>query len=193
MLLNLLRKLGFSQDQHYVFSHHRLVGFWLIMISFVIAFATMLGGRLFSIDFLIHPIVLTVGFGLAMIIIQLKSIENHFVRIPLASFQKRIAAWGDKSLFVFIFICAGPFWPGLNFQRIWMGVFLGVAIHFFFFFFTTGKSMIVLTFLCGINAIAGLVFTQYFIYFTYVDALLKGSMGLYLLCFSKLQTWKWER
>lgn len=190
MLLNLLRKLGLSKEHDYVFSHHRLVGFWLIMISLVIALATTLGGQIFTLDLLIHPIVLSVGFGLAMIIIQLKRVENHFVKVPLDPFQKRMAAWGDKSLFVLMFVCAGPFWPGLDFSRIWMGVFLGVAIHFLFFFFTAGKSMIVLAILCGINAVIGLIFPQYFIYLTYVDALWKGLMGLYLLCFSKLQTWK---
>ena len=186
MIKKIYHKFGMVENEVLVFGNKKLAGLWLIIIGLVIILAAAVGGKMFGMDFVINPFVITFGFGLGILIISNKLVKQKLTLVEQSIFQVKTANLGDMSLFILMFIFASPFWPSLNFQYIWLATFLAVGVHFILFYFSIGPSMLLLALLTVVNAIIGLVLVKNVVITALVDGVIKLSFGIHLMFFSKV-------
>jgi len=178
----MLAKLGYDKNLKVEYNMKRLVGLWLILIGVVILISTLVGGR-----FVLNPYVFMIGYGVSIYLVEFnKPIKQKLIDGEITLFQKKMAKYGDTSLFILIFIIAGPFIPSSNWRMMWMGTFLATGIHFLIFYYVHGKSMIYLAIILSTFAVAGMTMKQTsFFYFGIIDGMVKAFFGIYLLFFTK--------
>jgi len=128
-----------------------------------------------------------IGYGISVYIVEFNSfIKGKLIQGEITLFQKKMAKYGDISLFILMFFIAGPFIPTGNWRMVWLGTFLATGIHFLIFYYVNGKSMIYLAIVCSLFAVLGMIMKDIpFIYFGIIDGMIKALFGIYLLFFSK--------
>lgn len=163
------------------FNEKRICGVWLILIGIVITVSTLFGGK-----YLLNPIIFMIGYGISFYVIFI----NEKIKLKLSQgsstpFQNKMANIGIISLFILMFLIAGPFFPSQNWRMIWIGTLLSTGLHFFIFYYVHGKAMLLLGATCSIIAIIGMVLTNIpFKPIGIIDGLIKFLFGLYLLFLS---------
>ena len=186
--MSLLKKLGYNRKEEVLeFNNKRSCGLWLLLIGLVLAISLACGG-----DFYINPFVFMAGYCICFYIANInKKVRQHFSNGKFSKFQIKIVYISLALLFILMFLIAGPFFAGFRWKFIWLGVLLATGIHFFILYYTHGKSMLLIGFLCSINAVLGYILKDVpFVYFGAVDAIIKILFGLYLLFLSKPSTSK---
>lgn len=181
----MLKKLGYKKNDILEFNFKRNCGLWFMIIGFVIIASTLFGG-----DLMINPFIFAIGYGVGFYISNInKAVMSKLSMGKSSEFQDRIGTVGVISLFILMFITAGPFFPSLDWRMIWLGTFLATGLHFFIFYYVHGKSMIYIGLLCTVSAAIGMIFSEIpFAIFGYADGVIKVSFGVYLLFFSKPTT-----
>ncbi|MCM3786706.1 hypothetical protein M3231_27610 [Neobacillus mesonae] len=178
----MLQKLGYDRDIPLQFNQKRACGLWLVIIGFIIVVSTIFGGSLYVNPFIFIPGYI-IGFYISFFN---KNIQTSLSQGPSTPFQDRMGNLGVFSLFILMFLIAGPFFPSFNLRMIWLGTFLATGLHFVIFYYVHGKSMIVIGAVCTAIAIIGMLFESLsFLYFGIADGAAKVGVGLYLLFFSK--------
>lgn len=156
----------------------RVIGIWLMLIGTVIAIATLAGGR-----FELNPIVFMVGYGLSLYVTEFHPYVKKKYSLPgeLSPFQKKMAKYGDISLFPLMFVMGGSFIPSGDWRMVWLGTLLATGIHFLLFIPVHGRIMLYLSLVCSAVAVSGMMLSNMpFLYFGLLDAGIKIAFGLYL-------------
>ena len=156
----------------------RVVGVWLVLIGSVITFSTLIGGR-----FELNPFVFMGGYGISLYITELNPYmkRKYTLNGKLDTMQKKMAKYGDISLFPLMFIMGGSFIPSGDWRMVWLGTLMATGIHFLLFIPVHGRIMLYLSVLCTILPIAGMFFKDIpFLAFGVLDGLVKIGFGLYL-------------
>lgn len=181
--MGVLKKIGYDRKKDVLeFNNKRSCGLWLFLIGIVLAVSLLFGG-----DFYINPFIFMIGYYICFYIANVnKRIRKSLSQGKFSKFQIKIVYISLAVLFVLMFLIAGPFFPGFHWKYIWLGVLLATGIHFFILYYVHGKAMLVLGFLCVINAILGYILKDVqFFYFGLIDAIIKIAFGLYLLFLAK--------
>lgn len=156
----------------------RVIGIWLVLIGSVITLATLVGGR-----FELNPFVFMGGYGISLYITELNPYvkRKYTLQGELNALQKKMAKYGDISLFPLIFIMGGSFIPSGDWRMVWLGTLIATGIHFLLFIPVHGRVMLYLSVICTIWLIAGIFFKEVpFLLFGVLDGLLKIGFGVYL-------------
>lgn len=165
------------------FNHKKQCGLWLICIGIVLITAVICGG-----DFLVNPFVFLIGYYACFFGVNAnKKLRGKLSQGSISKKQIKMIWFSIAALFILMFCIAGPFIPGWHWRRIWLGVLLATAIHFFLWFFIHGWSMVVLGIVCISIAAAGYIFAAVpMTVICIADAAAKMLCGAYLLFISKL-------
>lgn len=161
----------------------RVAGVWLTLIGFVVALATLVGGR-----FELNPFVFMAGYGISLYITEFNPYlkRKYTLKGELNSQQRKMAKYGDISLFPLMFVMGGSFIPSGDWRMVWLGTLMATGIHFLLFISIHGRVMLYLSVLCTILPIVGMVFVDIpFLFFGILDGAVKIIFGLYLFFRSK--------
>ena len=181
--MNIIKKLGYNRKNDILeFNNKRSCGLWLLLIGIVLAISLACGGK-----FYINPFVFLAGYYICFYIANInKKIRQHFSDGKFSKFQIKMVYISLASLFILMFLIAGPFFVGFRWKYIWLGVLLATGVHFLILYYVHGKAMIGLGILCSINATLGYILKNIpFVYFGVTDIIIKILYGLYLLFLSK--------
>ena len=174
--------LEYNKEEKLEFNHKKSCGLWLIVVSLVIALATLIGGKQ-----IINMQVFSFGYIISFLSINMnKKLINKLSTGNSTKFQNKVSLYSVILLFILMFLLGGPFFATENWRLIWLGALMATAIHFFPFYFVHGKSMILLGIVCSINIAIGYIYSDMSLsIIAYVDALIKLLFGLYLFFLSK--------
>lgn len=156
----------------------RITGIWLVLIGTVVVLATLVGGR-----YELNPFIFMVGYGISLYITEFNSfVKNKYIlNGKLNTLQKKMAKYGDISLFPLMFVLGGSFIPSGDWRMVWLGTLLATGIHFLMFIPVHGPVMTYLSLICTILAITGIIFKEIpFMTIGFIDGILKIIVGLYL-------------
>jgi len=156
----------------------RVIGIWLVLIGSVITLSTLVGGR-----FELNPFVFMGGYGISLYITELNPYvkRKYTLKGELNTLQKKMAKYGDISLFPLMFIMGGSFIPSGDWRMVWLGTLMATGIHFLLFIPVHGRVMLYLSVLCTIWPITGMFFKDIpFLVFGVLDGLVKIGFGVYL-------------
>ena len=174
--------LEYNKEEKLEFNHKKSCGLWLIVVSLVIALATLIGGKQ-----IINMQVFSFGYIISFLSINMnKKLINKLSTGNSTKFQNKVSLYSVILLFILMFLLGGPFFATENWRLIWLGALMATAIHFFPFYFVHGKSMILLGIVCSINIATGYIYSDMSLsIIAYIDALIKLLFGLYLFFLSK--------
>ncbi len=174
--------LEYHKEEKLEFNHKKSCGLWLIVVSLVIALATLIGGKQ-----IINMQVFSFGYIISFLSINMnKKLINKLSTGNSTKFQNKVSLYSVILLFILMFLLGGPFFATENWRLIWLGALMATAIHFFPFYFVHGKSMILLGIVCSINIAIGYIYSDMSLsIIAYIDALIKLLFGLYLFFLSK--------
>lgn len=174
--------LEYNKEEKLEFNHKKSCGLWLIVVSLVIALATLIGGKQ-----IINMQVFSFGYIISFLSINMnKKLINKLSTGNSTKFQNKVSLYSVILLFILMFLLEGPFFATENWRLIWLGALMATAIHFFPFYFVHGKSMILLGIVCSINIAIGYIYSDMSLsIIAYIDALIKLLFGLYLFFLSK--------
>jgi hypothetical protein len=174
--------LEYNKEEKLEFNHKKSCGLWLIVVSLVIALATLIGGKQ-----IINMQVFSFGYIISFLSINMnKKLINKLSTGNSTKFQNKVSLYSVILLFILMFLLGGPFFATENWRLIWLGALMATAIHFFPFYFVHGKSMILLGIVCSINIAIGYIYSDMSLsIIAYIDALIKLLFGLYLFFLSK--------
>ena len=174
--------LEYNKEEKLEFNHKKSCGLWLIVVSLVIALATLIGGKQ-----IINMQVFSFGYIISFLSINMnKKLINKLSTGNSTKFQNKVSLYSVILLFILMFLLGGPFFATENWRLIWLGALMATAIHFFPFYFVHGKSMILLGIVCSINIAIGYIYSDMSLSIVaYIDALIKLLFGLYLFFLSK--------
>lgn len=174
--------LEYHKEEKLEFNHKKSCGLWLIVVSLVIALATLIGGKQ-----IINMQVFSFGYIISFLSINMnKKLINKLSTGNSTKFQNKVSLYSVILLFILMFLLGGPFFATENWRLIWLGALMATAIHFFPFYFVHGKSMILLGIVCSINIAIGYIYSEMSLsIIAYIDALIKLLFGLYLFFLSK--------
>ena len=174
--------LEYNKEEKLEFNHKKSCGLWLIVVSLVIALATLIGGKQ-----IINMQVFSFGYIISFLLINMnKKLINKLSTGNSTKFQNKVSLYSVILLFILMFLLGGPFFATENWRLIWLGALMATAIHFFPFYFVHGKSMILLGIVCSINIAIGYIYSDMSLsIIAYIDALIKLLFGLYLFFLSK--------
>ena len=174
--------LSYDKNKRLEFHHKKSCGLLLIVVAFVIAVATFVGGKQ-----IINMPLFSIGYVVSFLSINMnKKLVNKLSTGSSTEFQNKIAKYSVFLLFILMFLLGGPFFATENWRLVWLGALLATALHFFPFYFVHGNSMIVLGILCTINVAIGYIFPSVELaHIAYLDAAIKLLVGVYLLFFSR--------
>ena len=174
--------LEYNKEEKLEFNHKKSCGLWLIVVSLVIALATLIGGKQ-----IINMQVFSFGYIISFLSINMnKKLINKLSTGNSTKFQNKVSLYSVILLFILMFLLGGPFFATENWRLIWLGALMATAIHFFPFYFVHGKSMILLGIVCSINLAIGSIYSDMSLsIIAYIDALIKLLFGLYLFFLSK--------
>lgn len=174
--------LEYNKEEKLEFNHKKSCGLWLIVVSLVIALATLIGGKQ-----IINMQVFSFGYIISFLSINMnKKLINKLSTGNSTKFQNKVSLYSVILLFILMFLLGGPFFATENWRLIWLGALMATAIHFFPFYFVHGKSMILLGIVCSINVAIGYIYSDMSLsIIAYIDALIKLLFGLYLFFLSK--------
>lgn len=174
--------LEYNKEEKLEFNHKKSCGLWLIVVSLVIALATLIGGKQ-----IINMQVFSFGYIISFLSINMnKKLINKLSTGNSTKFQNKVSLYSVILLFILMFLLGGPFFATENWRLIWLGALMATAIHFFPFYFVHGKSMILLGIVCSINIAIGYIYSDMPLsIIAYIDALIKLLFGLYLFFLSK--------
>jgi hypothetical protein len=174
--------LEYNKEEKLEFNHKKSCGLWLIVVSLVIALATLIGGKQ-----IINMQVFSFGYIISFLSINMnKKLINKLSTGNSTKFQNKVSLYSVILLFILMFLLGGPFFATENWRLIWLGALMATAIHFFPFYFVHGKSMILLGIVCSINISIGYIYSDMSLsIIAYIDALIKLLFGLYLFFLSK--------
>lgn len=156
----------------------RITGIWLILIGTVVVLATFVGGR-----YELNPFIFMFGYAISLYITELNSFvkKKYTLNGQFNTLQKKMAKYGDISLFPLMFIMGGSFIPSGDWRMVWLGTLLATGIHFLMFIPVHGRGMIYLSILCTILAITGILFKEIpFMAIGVLDGVVKIVFGVYL-------------
>jgi hypothetical protein len=177
-LQSILRKMGYVKGEPLKFLSKRVCGLWLIWVSGVILFGTVLGGTQ-KINMTIFDIGYFLGFAL---ILGNRKIYKWLSFGSPSKFQKNMTFASIILMFILLVGMGGQFFATQNYRMIWLSAFLAIGIHFIPFATVHGKIMFPLAMLVSINAIAGILLPSInFAVFAYIDAAIKVLFGIILL------------
>ncbi|UNC92062.1 hypothetical protein HUE98_08110 [Candidatus Contubernalis alkalaceticus] len=154
-----------------------------MLIGSVLVLATLVGG-----SFELNPFVFMIGYGLSLYVTELNPYvkRKYSLKGEMNSLQKKMAKYGDISLFPLVFIMGGSFISSGDWRMVWLGTLLATGIHFLLFIPVHGRVMLYLSILCSIIPIAGIFFANTpFLVFGLLDGVVKISFGLYMF-------YRWE-
>ena len=174
--------LEYHKEEKLEFNHKKSCGLWLIVVSLVIALATLIGGKQ-----IINMQVFSFGYIISFLSINMnKKLINKLSTGNSTKFQNKVSLYSVILLFILMFLLGGPFFATENWRLIWLGALMATAIHFFPSYFVHGKSMILLGIVCSINIAIGYIYSEMSLsIIAYIDALIKLLFGLYLFFLSK--------
>ena len=174
--------LEYNKEEKLEFNHKKSCGLWLIVVSLVIALATLIGGKQ-----IINMQVFSFGYIISFLSINMnKKLINKLSTGNSTKFQNKVSLYSVILLFILMFLLGGPFFATENCRLIWLGALMATAIHFFPFYFVHGKLMILLGIVCSINIAIGYIYSDMSLsIIAYIDALIKLLFGLYLFFLSK--------
>ncbi|WP_347714556.1 DUF6609 family protein [uncultured Parvimonas sp.] len=174
--------LEYNKEEKLEFNHKKSCGLWLIVVSLVIALATLIGGKQ-----IINMQVFSFGYIISFLSINMnKKLINKLSTGNSTKFQNKVSLYSVILLFILMFLLGGPFFATENWRLIWLGTLMATAIHFIPFYFVHGKSMILLGIVCSINIAIGYIYSDMSLsIIAYIDALIKLLFGLYLFFLSK--------
>lgn len=174
--------LEYHKEEKLEFNHKKSCGLWLIVVSLVIALATLIGGKQ-----IINMQVFSFGYIISFLSINMnKKLINKLSTGNSTKFQNKVSLYSVILLFILMFLLGGPFFATENWRLIWLGALMATAIHFIPFYFVHGKSMILLGIVCSINIAIGYIYSDMSLsIIAYIDALIKLLFGLYLFFLSK--------
>ena len=174
--------LEYNKEEKLEFNHKKSCGLWLIVVSLVIALATLIGGKQ-----IINMQVFSFGYIISFLSINMnKKLINKLSTGNSTKFQNKVSLYSVILLFILMFLLGGPFFATENWRLIWLGALMATAIHFFPYYFVHGKSMILLGIVCSINIAIGYIYSDMSLsIIAYIDALIKLLFGLYLFFLSK--------
>lgn len=174
--------LEYNKEEKLEFNHKKSCGLWLIVVSLVIALATLIGGKQ-----IINMQVFSFGYIISFLSINMnKKLINKLSTGNSTKFQNKVSLYSVILLFILMFLLGGPFFATENWRLIWLGALMATAIHFIPFYFVHGKSMILLGIVCSINIAIGYIYSDMSLsIIAYIDALIKLLFGLYLFFLSK--------
>ena len=174
--------LEYHKEEKLEFNHKKSCGLWLIVVSLVIALATLIGGKQ-----IINMQVFSFGYIISFLSINMnKKLINKLSTGNSTKFQNKVSLYSVILLFILMFLLGGPFFATENWRLIWLGALMATAIHFFPFYFVHGKLMILLGIVCSINIAIGYIYSDMSLsIIAYIDALIKLLFGLYLFFLSK--------
>lgn len=174
--------LEYNKEEKLEFNYKKSCGLWLIVVSLVIALATLIGGKQ-----IINMQVFSFGYIISFLSINMnKKLINKLSTGNSTKFQNKVSLYSVILLFILMFLLGGPFFATENWRLIWLGALMATAIHFFPFYFVHGKSMILLGIVCSINIAIGYIYSDMSLsIIAYIDALIKLLFGLYLFFLSK--------
>lgn len=174
--------LEYNKEEKLEFNHKKSCGLWLIVVSLVIALATLIGGKQ-----IINMQVFSFGYIISFLSINMnKKLINKLSTGNSTKFQNKVSLYSVILLFILMFLLGGPFFATENWRLIWLGALMATAIHFFPFYFVHGKLMILLGIVCSINIAIGYIYSDMSLsIIAYIDALIKLLFGLYLFFLSK--------
>ena len=156
----------------------RVCGVWLVLIGSFIILATLVGGK-----FKLNPLVFMMGYGISLYITEFNPYvkRKYALKGRLNTEQKKMAKYGDISLFPLMFIMGGSFIPSGDWRMVWLGTLIATGIHFLLFIPVHGQVMLYISLLCTILPISGVVFKDIpFMVFGILDGVVKIGFGLYL-------------
>lgn len=174
--------LEYNKEEKLEFNYKKSCGLWLIVVSLVIALATLIGGKQ-----IINMQVFSFGYIISFLSINMnKKLINKLSTGNSTKFQNKVSLYSVILLFILMFLLGGPFFATENWRLIWLGALMATAIHFFPFYFVHGKLMILLGIVCSINIAIGYIYSDMSLsIIAYIDALIKLLFGLYLFFLSK--------
>ena len=174
--------LEYNKEEKLEFNHKKSCGLWLIVVSLVIALATLIGGKQ-----IINMQVFSFGYIISFLSINMnKKLINKLSTGNSTKFQNKVSLYSVILLFILMFLLGGPFFATENWRLIWLGALMATAIHFFPFYFVHGTLMILLGIVCSINIAIGYIYSDMSLsIIAYIDALIKLLFGLYLFFLSK--------
>ncbi len=162
--------LEYHKEEKLEFNHKKSCGLWLIVVSLVIALATLIGGKQ-----IINMQVFSFGYIISFLSINMnKKLINKLSTGNSTKFQNKVSLYSVILLFILMFLLGGPFFATENWRLIWLGALMATAIHFFPFYFVHGKLMILLGIVCSINIAIGYIYSDMSLsIIAYIDALIK--------------------
>lgn len=127
--------LSYDKNKRLEFHHKKSCGLWLIVVAFVIAVATFVGGKQ-----IINMPLFSIGYVVSFLSINMnKKLVNKLSTGSSTEFQNKIAKYSVFLLFILMFLLGGPFFATENWRLVWLGALLATALHFFSFLFCAWK------------------------------------------------------
>ena len=104
--------LEYNKEEKLEFNHKKSCGLWLIVVSLVIALATLIGGKQ-----IINMQVFSFGYIISFLSINMnKKLINKLSTGNSTKFQNKVSLYSVILLFILMFLLGGPFFATENWR-----------------------------------------------------------------------------
>ncbi|MFF2481233.1 DUF6609 family protein [Paenibacillus sp. NPDC058071] len=179
MIPFLQSKLSYNKTEKRVYLSKRLCGVWLIWVGLVLILSLVFAGG----DQPINQLIFYIGYGAGIgLLFGNKTIKGKLSFGPPSVFQNKMTVFAFILMFLLMSCLGGPYYGQMNYEMIWMGVLMAVAIHFIPFAYVHGRSMLYLSGILIVLISWGYLDSSVaFSTIGYADAGIKMLFGIYLL------------